>query len=174
MRSTIALLALLALPGLACAQDGAELRLVKKVLAHAQELSFKNNREYCGYIVIKEDGKLTNTPLTKGRKASCLAEDFPEEWTPIASFHTHGAHVDGESFETPSYGDAEGDEEEGVDGYVATPGGRLWYIDSQDLEISLLCDLDCLPSDPRFNEHPDDVPPDFFTYDELRDWENGT
>ncbi len=171
MRTFISVACLAISATLAQAQDGAELNLVKQILAEAQENSFRNNREYCGYLVIKPNGMLSATSITKGRKNSCLADDFPEEWTPIASFHTHGAHVDNESFEIPSYSDAEGDEEEGVDGYVATPGGRLWYIDSQDREISLICGLGCLPSDPRFEEYPEDRPPDFFTYEELRNYE---
>ncbi len=172
MRQLLAITFLAALPTLALAQNGAELRLAKSVLSEAQALSFRNNREYCGYIVLDENGDMRTTKLTKGRKASCLADDFPEEWTPIASFHTHGAHVDGESFEIPSYSDAEGDEEEGVDGYVATPGGRLWYIDSQDREIGMVCGLNCLPADPRFEEYPEDRPPSAFTYEELRRYEN--
>jgi len=172
MRRVLAFCFLAVLPNLTPAQDGAELQLAKSVLAEAQVLSFRNNREYCGYIVLDENNQMRATKLTKGRKASCLADDFPEDWTPIASFHTHGAHVDGESFETPSYSDAEGDEGEGVDGYVATPGGRLWYIDSQDRQIGLICGLNCLPADPRFDERPDDSPPSAFTYEELRRYEN--
>lgn len=152
------------------AQDGAELRLMKRVFETAQTLSFKNNREYCGYLVLDENNRLNHTKLTKGREESCLADDFPEEWTPIASYHTHGAHVDGESFELPSYEDVEGDEEEGVDGYIATPGGRLWYSDSTERTVNLIC-VGCVPADPRFEEHPDDAPYDFYTYDELREGE---
>jgi hypothetical protein len=44
----------------------------------------------------------------------------------------------------------EGDEEEGIDGWVATPGGRLWHIDTEDMVTYQVCGIGCLPSDPRF------------------------
>jgi hypothetical protein len=44
----------------------------------------------------------------------------------------------------------EGDADEGIDGYVATPGGRLWYIDTVDMVASQLCGIGCLPRDPKF------------------------
>ena len=171
MRRILRVCAIAMLPLAATAQDGEELRLVKRTLGKAQEFSFKNNREYCGYVVYDENNMLRVTRMTKGRKNSCMSHDYPKDWTAIASFHTHGAHVDGESFEVPSYSDAEGDEQEGVDGYVSTPGGRLWYIDSETREISLICGLNCLPSDPRFYEYDEVRPPKFFTYEELREYE---
>ena len=42
----------------------------------------------------------------------------------------------------------EGDEDEGIDGWVATPGGRLWYIDTTDMVTFQICGIGCLPSDP--------------------------
>ena len=45
-------------------------------------------------------------------------------------------------------GDIEADEDEGVDGFVATPGGRLWYVDTKDMIVRQLCSLNCLPQDP--------------------------
>ena len=44
----------------------------------------------------------------------------------------------------------EGDEAEGIDGWVATPGGRLWYVDSSDMVTSQICGIGCLPMDPDF------------------------
>ena len=152
----------------AAAQDDAELALIKQVMAKAQALSFQNNREYCGYLVLDEHDNMLATDLTKGRVDSCESADFDENLYPFASFHTHGAHVDGESYELPSYTDAQGDLEEQVDGYVATPGGRLWFINSQDRTIIMICDRGCVPADPRFNEHPEDQPDDFYTFKELK------
>jgi len=40
--------------------------------------------------------------------------------------------------------------EDGVDGYVATPGGRLWFIDGQSGRARQICGLGCLTQDPDF------------------------
>ena len=42
----------------------------------------------------------------------------------------------------------------GLDGYVATPGGRLWRMNAQAQNTVLLCDTGCLLADPRFVEDP--------------------
>jgi hypothetical protein len=52
--------------------------------------------------------------------------------------------------ELPSLSDVNADIKDGVDGYVATPGGRLWLIDTRAGEIRMICGLGCLPSDPNF------------------------
>ena len=44
----------------------------------------------------------------------------------------------------------EADEDEGTDGYVATPGGRVWYLDTTDMVASQLCGEGCVASDPNF------------------------
>ncbi len=67
-----------------------------------------------------------------------------------ASYHTHGAFSTSYYNEVPSVDDIEGDEAEGIDGWVATPGGRLWYIDTEDMVLSQICGIGCLPKDPRF------------------------
>lgn len=150
------------------AQDGNELALAKETLAELQFLSFKNDIEYCGYLVFDDSGAISATTPVAGKQAECTADIPPDGFIEFASYHTHGAASDEGSFELPSYSDAEGDEEEGIDGYVATPGGRLWSIDSTERTINLICDLKCLPQDPNFIEYPEERPNDFYTYEELR------
>ena len=40
--------------------------------------------------------------------------------------------------------------QEGVNGYVATPGGRLWFIEGARGIVTLVCDLGCMDQDPDF------------------------
>ncbi|MGV6838799.1 MAG: DUF4329 domain-containing protein [Planktomarina sp.] len=155
----------------AAAQSQAEVRFVKSVLAQLNHVSFKNNREYCGYIGYTPDGTLTATPAKKGRVDSCLANEPPEDMTIIASYHTHGAFSPDAYAEFPSSTDMEGDEEEGIDGYVSTPGGRLWYIDSVDMIASQLCSIGCLPQDPAFQAGLDGHIEQSYHYEDLLDLE---
>lgn len=156
------------------AQDQAEIRLVKQVLSQVNELSFKNNREYCGYIGFDASGKMVATPAKKGRIDSCLANEPPEDMVLVASYHTHGAFTPDALSEIPSSSDLEGDQEEGIDGYVATPGGRLWYIDGQDMIASMICSLGCLPQDPAFEEGLLGEIYDSYSYDEIIDTEENS
>jgi len=71
------------------------------------------------------------------------------------------------SSETPSGTDMEGDEEEGIDGWGSTPGGRLWYIDTTDMVTFQICGIGCMPQDPNFIEGDDGFIADQYTYDEL-------
>lgn len=167
-----AVLAMVASAAPVTAQDQGEIQLVKSVLSQLNTLSFKNNREYCGYIGFDAAGKLVATPAKKGRPDSCLANDPPEDMVLVASYHTHGAFTPDAFSEFPSSTDIEGDEEEGIDGYVATPGGRLWYIDGQDMEASQICGLGCLPQDPAFEAGLDGEIYQSYTYEEILQQEN--
>ena len=61
----------------------------------------------------------------------------------------------------------EGDADEGIDGYVATPGGRLWYLDTVDMVASQLCGIGCLPRDPKFVAGQNGEIVLSYTYDDL-------
>lgn len=132
------------------AQAAEELALVKRIFAQLQGISISKNREYCGYIGRDAQGRLAFTKAKRGRKGSCTPNDPVELAVVTASYHTHGAYSPNYVNELPSVDDVEGDEAEGVDGWVATPGGRLWYIDTSDMVISQICGVGCLPSDPNF------------------------
>jgi len=158
----------LALTGPVLAQDADEVAFVTEILSELQPPSFAENVEYCGVIGFDVDGDLVASPISRGDESSCLVEyDGPVE-VAIASFHTHAAFSLDYSSEFPSVGDVEGDEAEGIDGYVATPGGRLWYIDTaEDIIISQICGVGCLPSDPNFVPGADGKIEQSYTYNEL-------
>jgi len=69
----------------------------------------------------------------------------------IASYHTHGAFHEEADSETPSSADLEADIDEEIDGYVATPGGRIWKNDSDREVAILLCGRNCTVSDPDYD-----------------------
>ena len=137
-------------PSLTHAQEAAELTLVKEVFAELQPRSIRWNREYCGYIGYDADGTLAASRPTPGKRDACLPEDPENLQTIVASYHTHGAFSTDYANEVPSGEDMEGDEDEGIDGWVATPGGRLWYIDTEDMVTTQICGIGCLPMDEDF------------------------
>ncbi|MEO0358907.1 MAG: DUF4329 domain-containing protein, partial [Pseudomonadota bacterium] len=148
----------------ATAQDTAEVQFARQVLNQLNTLSFQNNREYCGYFGFDSSGAIVATPAKKGRQDSCLANEPDPNLDIFASYHTHGAFSEDALSEWPSSADLEGDEEEGIDGYVATPGGRMWYIDSQDMVASQLCSIGCLVSDPAFQQGMDGTVNQSYSY----------
>jgi len=168
MKRLAILLSTLAVP--AIAQSLEEIELAKAVLAPLQEISFEENREYCGYLAYDAKGALVATPPTEGDHESCGWEGDQDELTLIISYHTHAAYDPEYGSEWPSVTDIEGDEAEGVDGFVATPGGRLWYVDTTDMIVRQICGVGCLPSDPNFEPEPDGVEISY-TYQELLELE---
>lgn len=131
--------------------SAAEIALVKQVLSGLQARSFAGNREYCGYIGYTSDGILVATPAARGDQGSCLAHEPPAEMRVTASYHTHGAATRDYDSEVPSLGDLISDIAEGVNGYIATPGGRVWLNLAHKREARLLCDLRCIAADPGFD-----------------------
>lgn len=145
-----------------------EAEFAKATLNNLQELSFANNREFCGYILRTPDGTLAASAAKKGRISSCRADDPPQDHLIVASYHTHGAFEYDTSAEFPSVGDVLADEDEGIDGYVSTPGGRFWYVDGADLIVSQICSVGCLIQDPNFEAGLDGDIKVSYTLDELR------
>ncbi len=158
------LAALLATP--AAAQNAEEAAVARAVLASLQDLSFRKRREYCGYIGYNEQAELVATPATGGTQASCSA-DFPDDIAVTASYHTHGAFDRGYFNEIPSDIDMEGDAAFLLNGYVSTPGGRLWYIDGRAMVARQICGLGCLPVAPGFAKGLNGDIAQEYTYDEL-------
>ena len=141
--------ALVALASSAHAQSNEEVRFIKAVFAQIQGPSFQQNREYCGYLGFNSAGQYAISKVIRGERDFCEPE-WPDTLEVVASFHTHaGFDIDAYS-EVPSVVDIEADESEGVDGWVATPGGRLWFVDTQDMEVSQICGIGCLAQDPKF------------------------
>lgn len=149
------------------AQQMDEVALVKSIFTSLQRISISQNVEYCGYVGFNADGQLIHSQPTLGDEGSCLADEPTNIEIITASYHTHGAHSADYYNEVPSGEDMEGDADEGIDGYVATPGGRLWYIDSVDMIASQLCGIGCLVADPAFVQGEGGVIADSYSYDEL-------
>lgn len=152
----------------AVAVPAAEIALVKKHLYRTQRLSFARNREFCGYLGRNRNGRLVVTRLVQGFANGCTPRTPPRDVQLLASIHTHGAYDRDVPAEFPTTLDMESDAAEGVNGYVATPGGRLWYIDSRAMVAVQLCGLGCLPQDPGFRAGDDGVIHQSYRYDELK------
>lgn len=150
MRYLFTICALIFITPPSYAVDVDELKFMIEFFNSIQQRTFDNNREFCGYVGIDENGNFTTTEPTKGDADSCLANDPPEDFEDFASYHTHGAFsIDADS-ELPSSNDLIIDIEEQVDGYIATPGGRIWFNDSQNKITTMLCE-NCVMHDPNFN-----------------------
>ncbi|QIE46563.1 DUF4329 domain-containing protein [Pseudohalocynthiibacter aestuariivivens] len=131
------------------AQDNTEIAFAKSVLASVQAKSIAENREYCGYLGRDAAGRLASGPSIRGKRDECTPV-WPDALEVLASWHTHAGYDAVAWSEVPTVIDIEADEEEGIDGYVATPGGRLWYVDTTDMVVSQLCAVRCMQVDPRF------------------------
>ena len=150
MKSTLSILAIL-VAGPALSQAQFEIDFAKRVLAQAQEQSLNAGREYCGYIGVNSDGQLAATKARRGRPDVCRPRNPPRSWRDIiASYHTHGTFSENADSEVPSSSDIAAVVNEGIDGYLITPGGRVWYIDGQTSSARQICGLRCMQSDPNF------------------------
>jgi hypothetical protein len=129
---------------------GAERGYAAALLAELQLLSFAGNREYCGYIGLDAAGRLASTPPVAGTEASCSLPRVPAGLTLLASFHTHGTYSPRYASEWPTTQDVETDASDSIDGYISTPGGRLWYVDTDTMTVRDLCGRGCLPQDPNY------------------------
>lgn len=135
----------------ALAQNAAELSAARQALIQLQPRSFAENLEYCGYVGRLPDGRLAITEVTRGEIWSCLSRGDESRFVEIvASFHTHAGFDRAADSEVPSSDDMYGDIVEQVDGYIATPGGRLWYIDWRAQVATQVCGLGCMGQDPAF------------------------
>lgn len=148
-------------------QSAEEIAFAKEILNALQLKSIEKNREYCGYIGLDTMEGFEASKPTKGRKGSCVAKAVSDDFNLIASFHTHGAYMEKYDSEIPSYDDLSSDIEEGVDGYISTPGGRLWFSDSRKEEVRLLCGQNCLIADPNYQAEADLNISKSYTLDQL-------
>lgn len=146
--------------------------LAVKFLDKLQILSIENDVEYCGYFGVDATGKLTVSETARGRRESCLPPEPPADFDILASFHTHGAFSPDLDSEVPSVDDMLSDFDEGIDGYIATPGGRVW-LNLVDEEIAiLLCDVSCVVQDPKFRPCRTNKPDVEYTLPALKRREN--
>ncbi len=150
MRAIPALFALLTMALPATAQSVEETELVHALFRSMNQQSITHNREVCGYIVRTPSGDLDISKVSWGGPAACATIPVEPGYTILSSWHTHAAWAPGYDGEVPSTIDVEGDMQMGVNGWVATPGGRLWFIDGQSGFMYQVCGRNCLPSDPGF------------------------
>lgn len=148
------------------AQPADEVAFVKALFAKLNPRSIAENVEYCGFIGYGRDGEIVASRPRRGDADSCAAP-WPLKFDVVASYHTHAAFDPDAWSEIPSGIDMETDEESGIDGYVATPGGRLWYIDTEDMVTWQICGIGCLPQDPRFDPSVDGPIERSYSYKEL-------
>lgn len=151
---------------------GAELAFVTEILTGLQRRSFAESREFCGYIGLSRDGAWISTPISRGDEASCPLPSVPPGMRIVASFHTHSTYSPDYASEWPTVQDVLTDAETGIDGYISTPGGRLWHVDTDTLTVRELCGRACLPQDPNYVAADDGPLRPVMTLRELQRWES--
>jgi hypothetical protein len=151
---------------------GEELAFVTRILTDLQRRSFTENREFCGYIGLDRDGQLITTRAMPGNEASCPLPDIPAGMRLIASYHTHGTYSPYYASEWPTTQDMATDASDDIDGYISTPGGRLWHVDTDTMTVTQLCGRGCLPQDPRYVAAEDGPLRRVMSYQELQIWES--
>lgn len=150
LRPPLAAVALALAPGPAAAQAADEAAFARAFLAGLQVRSIVENREYCGFFGRDPAGKIAATRPRRGKYNTCQLGSPPQLLTVFASYHTH-AGFDRDSYnEVPSSQDLRSDIAAETDGYISTPGGRLWFSDHGDKEVRQICGAGCLPQDPAF------------------------
>lgn len=135
---------------MANAQDPREEEFVRGLMESMNQLSVRFNREVCGFILQDAQGNYTSTKASWGGEASCASLPLEPGARAVSSWHTHAAWGQGYDGEVPSIQDVEGDMRFGVNGWVGTPGGRLWFVDGTTGTMTQACGRDCLPVDPNF------------------------
>ncbi|AWW74634.1 hypothetical protein CD351_09390 [Erythrobacter sp. KY5] len=142
----------------------------KERLDALQPQSFAGDIELCGIVFETSDGTLGATNSRPGEQASCNIAYFDEPgMVPVASFHTHGKHSEAYDGEVPSTIDIRSDVASGMDGYVATPGGRLWHIDHETATARMVCGEGCLTQDPSYVPCPGDMIAQTYTLAQLEE-----
>lgn len=162
---------LIAMSSACVAQDARLVSAAKETLRIAQERTFARGREFCGLLAVLPNGQIASTRPKRGRVDSCAPRDFLRNLNVVASYHTHGTYDPDSLSELPSSLDVLADREEGIDGFVATPGGRLWFIDGRRATVHLLCARGCVPADPNYRPDPNFQFKTRYTLRELRDVE---
>ena len=122
-------------------------------LETVQEQSLDAEVEYCGYFIRRNGGDLRATAATRGEQYFCIPKiPAGDDAELVASYHTHGTFSPEADSEVPSVDDIIGDREEEIDGYIATPGGRVWFHDVETGRIEQVCGLGCIVADPNHDE----------------------
>ena len=140
-----------AAPGATFAPPDAEAHaFARRYLGSIQAASIADRVEYCGYFYVDGSGRIAATPPRRGTFASCDMPSPRPGMGVFASYHTHGAFGRSYDNEVPSVTDLLSDFQFGVDGYVSTPGGRVWHVDNGTRTTRQICGLRCVYADPGF------------------------
>jgi hypothetical protein len=75
----------------------------------------------------------------------------------FASYHTHGSYANAYDNEVSSTIDLVSDFDYGIDGYVSTPGGRVWLVDFQTFSTRQVCGMGCVAQVPNFVPNTSDT-----------------
>ncbi len=153
-------------PPAAVAQSAKERKFAVHLMNRIQGPSFAQSREYCGYMVQLPSGKITTGTINPGTRDGC-SPTRPENGQVLSSFHTHGGFTEEHYSEIPSVQDMRGDAREGIGGWLATPGGRLWFIDGPNNIARQICGIGCLKQDPIFRPGAQGKVADVYTMDKL-------
>lgn len=137
-------------------------------LDHLQPVSFQNDLEYCGFIAINRSGRLIATPARQGKPSGCRLKNKPRHARVIATYHTHGGYNHLADTEVPSIFDLKHDLRQRVNGYIATPGGRVWFNDLSSRSSVLLCGPGCITTDFGFYECDETRPLTQYTIESLK------
>jgi hypothetical protein len=141
----------------------------RKQLGAMQAQSLAENVELCAIIYEDSGGSLGTSRVREGGEAECDLRYFDEPgMAPVASMHTHAGFDESYDSEVPSLIDIESDIESQLDGYVATPGGRLWRIDWKEARAELVCREGCLQQDPAYRPCADDPVAKSYSLTQLR------
>ena len=151
---------------------GDELAFVTNVLSQPNRQSFVQNTEICGYLGRDPQGNLFTTENATGGEAECYLPTPPANMTLLASYHTHGTYSPEYDSEFPTTTDMDSDRAANIDGYIATPGGRLWYVDTDTMTVRELCGTGCLPQDPGYRPDEAGRINTSYTYAQLRQHES--
>lgn len=136
--------------------DAAAAAFARAFLDTLQPRSIADRREYCGYFYLDAAGQIAATPPQTGNFATCTMPAPRPDRGIFASYHTHGAYDRGYDNEVPSAYDLQSDFAFGLDGYVATPGGRVWHVDEGSRSTRLVCGRGCVTDDPGYVTIPAD------------------
>lgn len=134
----------------ATASQGEMDAFAKAFLDSIQADSIAERREFCGFFFRTETGELRATPPRRGTFAACSMPAPPRGSGVFASYHTHGAYGERYDNEVPSITDLQSDFQLGINGYVSTPGGRVWRVNLDTRDTEQVCGLKCVTSDPGF------------------------
>lgn len=151
----------------AAAQSAAETAYVLALMRGMNQLSVRFDREVCGFVLRDAEGRYASTKVSWGGHASCASLPLGPGVVAVSSWHTHAAFAQDYDGEVPSIQDVEGDMAMGVNGWVATPGGRLWFVDGRTGDLRQVCGRGCLPSDPGFVPEIYGAVPEDFSLDRL-------